>query len=154
RLSQNKVLPWSAELIEKYVDKWDWTVLIHNKSIPWSLKLMKQFEDKIIWSNDLANDLTDEDGDTIMYKGSISANFDIEWDAETLSTIKNKLNSHYISINSSTKWDIDFLTQFSDFWDYYALSLNKEVWDKVFPEFNNEEHLNLLLEMILRKRNN
>lgn len=154
RLSQNEVLPWSAELIEKYVDKWDWSVLIHNKSIPWSLKLMKQFEDKIIWSNDLANDLTDEDGDTIMDTGSISANFDIEWDAETLSTFKNKLNSHYISINSSTKWDIDFLTQFSDFWNYNALSLNKVIWHKVFPEFKNEEHLNPLLDIILEKRNN
>lgn len=150
RLSQNEVLPWSAELIEKYVDKWDWSELIHNKSIPWSLELMKQFEDRIDWTVNLPN----EDGETNLIGNSISANHAIEWDAEILSVFKKKLNNHDISISQCAKWDIDLLIQFSDFWEYVILSLNELVWNKVFPEFNNEDHLNSILDMILRKRNN
>ena len=148
RLSQNSLLPWSAELIEKFIDKWDWSRLGTNESIPWSLKLMKQFEDRIDWTIDLP----DSDGGTVISGKGISANLSIEWDSEILSTFITKLNKWDISISEFAKWDIDLLIQFSDFWEYFYLSLNKIVWRNVFSEFNNEDYLNPLLNIILEKR--
>lgn len=107
RLSQNEVLPWSAELVEKHKDKWDWPTLSANDSIP--------------------------------------------WDSELLSLFNNKLNPVDICFSECAKWDIDLLIQFSDFWDYEALVINKLMWDKVFSEFNNEEQINTLLDEVLKK---
>jgi len=147
RLSQNQVLPWSANLIEKYKEKWDWWFLCTNASIPWSVQLIRQFEDYIDWTQDI----TDEDGITTMTMDSISANFSIEWDAELLSPFITKLNASDICFSQCAKWDIDLLMQFSSFWKYESLVVNKLMWDKVFSEFNNEEHLNTLLDAVLEK---
>jgi hypothetical protein len=149
RLSQNAVLPWSAELIERYKDKWDWTWLGQNEYIPWSVELMKQFEEYLDWSKDVVN----EDGNLELGTRSISSNGGIAWDAEILSAFIDKLNTWDISISQCAKWDIDLLIQFSDFWAQDFLAGNKLIWYKVFSEFNTEAHLNSLLDIVLKKKN-
>jgi hypothetical protein len=148
RLSQNAVLPWSAELIERYKDKWEWMWLGQNQYIPWSVELMTQFEDCIDWSMDFE----DEEGVTTSASGSISMNLGMVWDAEILSAFMPKLNKWPISMSQCTKWDIDLLIQFKDFWDYGSLALNKLIWSNVFSEFNTEAHLDSLLDTVLKKR--
>lgn len=150
-LSRNEMLPWNTELIEKYYDKWNWTVLSTNMSIPWDINLIKKFEDKIDWTIDKVK-IVDGEEKITFYANSISANLNIKWDAELLSTFIKKLNTWDISISPKAKWDIDLLSQFEDFWEYGELSKNKSVWDKVFSEFDNPEHLNPLLDAILDKR--
>ena len=120
-------------------------------SIPWDLKLIKKIENKIDWTIDKVKIIDGEEKITF-YANSISANLNIKWDAELLSTFIKKLNTWDISISPKAKWDIDLLSQFEDFWEYGELSKNKSVWDKVFSEFDNPEHLNPLLDAILDKR--
>ena len=63
-LSENKALPWSLELIEKFEDKWSWiyhgsmsadesddrtTGLIINNALPWTLELIDKFKDHYKW---------------------------------------------------------------------------------------------------------
>jgi hypothetical protein len=148
-LSSNSLLPWSAELIEKYIDKWHWSELSKNVSIRWDLELMKRFEHRIDWTIDTPCD----DGCTTLTDQSISSNFSIQWDAEILSTFLNKLDTNYISGSPCVKWDIDLLIQFNEFWDLYRISWGS-VWNKVFFEFNNEEHFISLLDLILEKKIN
>lgn len=38
--------PWNIELIECFLDKWDWECLSKNHSLPWSLGLIVLFFDK------------------------------------------------------------------------------------------------------------
>ena len=149
RLSQNELLPWSAELIEKFIDKWDWQWLSINENIPWNLELMKRFEHKIDWTKD---NIKDKDGSIFIADFGISCNFCIEWDAEILSSFSDKLNNFLISESQQTKWDIDLLIQFEGFWDYNKLSTNRTLWKVVFSEFNNEELLSTLLDSVLEKR--
>ncbi len=56
-LSSNEALPWSIELIKKYEDKWDWEDLRLNKALPWSTKLIERFENKWNWNYNLVRDL-------------------------------------------------------------------------------------------------
>jgi hypothetical protein len=147
RLSMNEVLPWSAELIEKYKDKWDWEWLSTNESIPWNLEWLKRFEDRIDWSVNL----TETEDEISFGLGSISGNFSIEWDAEILSTYLPRLNKCLISNSHNAKWDIDMLIQFADFWVYTDLALNSAVWEKVFPEFDSEEQIIAMLDIILER---
>jgi hypothetical protein len=144
RLSMNEVLPWSKELIEKYKDKWDWEGLTMNQSIPWTLELIKQFEDKIDWFVDR--------GEPVYCVGTLSGNMSVPWDAEILSTYRHRLNRSDVSIGQNAKWDINLLIQFEDFWDYDILVLNHLIWEKVFPEFDSEEQINELLDVVLERR--
>ncbi len=62
-----------------------------------------------------------------------------------------KLFFHDIPIYTTIDWNIDLLTQTSRYWDYTALSLNKSLWEKVFPEFHrNSEHTIEILEYFLK----
>jgi len=152
-LSQNELLPWSAELIEKYKKEWDWRWLSNNESIPWNLELIKQFEDRIYWGPDYMEDFDNgDDFDMFFDLCCISANPTIEWDAEIISTFKKKLHKPYISVSEFAKWDIDLLIQFADFWHYSFLARNDSMWGKVFPEFNTEEQINALLDVVLERR--
>lgn len=148
RLSQNTLLPWSAELIEQFIDKWDWSQLSTNESVPWDMELIKKFEHKIDWTIDI----TDKNGVTTLNGTSISNNMGIEWDSLLLSSFLTKLNKWDISISGNAKWDIDLLIRFSEFWEYNTLSLNRIVWSKVFPEFDSEEHLLPLLDLIIENK--
>jgi hypothetical protein len=48
-LSYNSSLPWSKELMEKFIDKWYWTDLSRNPWIPWTLDLLEYFNDYWDW---------------------------------------------------------------------------------------------------------
>lgn len=147
RISQNTLLPWNEDLMDKYKDKLDFKCLSRNQSVPWDLRLMKKYEDRIDWTLDVQN----EDGNMVSEMNNIGINRNIAWDSEILKTFRHKLNPQDISISSSAKWDIDLLIEFNDFWDMNILSLNHFVWDKVFLGFNEEENLIPLLDIVLEK---
>lgn len=57
-LSSNPNLPWSEELIDSYIDKWEWSLLQRNSGIYWNTNLLKKYEDKIkleefLWNKNL-----------------------------------------------------------------------------------------------------
>jgi hypothetical protein len=49
--SENEALPWSVELIERFLDEWDWNSLSRNEGLPWSLELIEHFKDRWHWTN-------------------------------------------------------------------------------------------------------
>lgn len=147
-LSYNTLLPWSAELIERYQDKWDWPVLCANKCVPWDLELMKKFEDHIDWTIGTP----DENGMTSYDGLGISENLYLEWDKEILETFSHKLDPWCISMSIAAKWDIDLLIQFESFWDIHGLGMNTKVWAMVFPEFEKGDIICGLLDMIIERR--
>ncbi len=148
-LSQNLLLPWSAELIEKHIDNWNWSALSMNPSIDWDFDLIKYFEQEIDWNVKVI----EKYGITLSSESGISANPKIEWDGKLLSAFFSKLNSCNISHSKSVKWDIDLLIQFNDNWEMHYLSANECLWNKVFHEFHEAENLNPLLNFILEKHN-
>ena len=50
RLSSNRSLPWSEELLERYKDKWNWKILTRIESLPWSESLIERYADKWVWA--------------------------------------------------------------------------------------------------------
>ncbi|PIQ29083.1 hypothetical protein COW36_18185 [bacterium (Candidatus Blackallbacteria) CG17_big_fil_post_rev_8_21_14_2_50_48_46] len=42
--SSNEYINWTAELIEKYRDKWDWRELSLNEGIPFSIEILQKFQ--------------------------------------------------------------------------------------------------------------
>lgn len=46
-IASNRSLPWSEELIDKYLDKWDWHELSMNEGIPWSEEIIHKYQSKL-----------------------------------------------------------------------------------------------------------
>jgi hypothetical protein len=44
-------LPWSIELIEKYEDKWNWSILSWNEALHLSIELIEKFKERWDWNN-------------------------------------------------------------------------------------------------------
>src|SRR3546814_18296119 len=49
-LSKNPALPWSLELIDRYVDRWDWRQVSSNRGLPWSIEILEKFEKRLEWN--------------------------------------------------------------------------------------------------------
>ena len=49
--SQNKALPWSIALIERFENRWEWGALglSGNEALPWSIDLLDKFKHKWDW---------------------------------------------------------------------------------------------------------
>ena len=42
-MSANPALPWSAELLAPYAERWNWATLSAQRSLPWTIALYRQF---------------------------------------------------------------------------------------------------------------
>ncbi len=108
-LSANNQLPWSENLILKYVDKWDWTELSGNNSIPWSVSLIDSFVDNWNWKALSGNDF---------------------WTSDLMARYSNQIDWSAISANFGYDWSLGLLLSFEDKWDYNSMCYNDEVYDK------------------------
>lgn len=48
-MSQNQSILWTEELIEKYIDKWNWWGFRSNSALPWSISFIDRFKSHIEW---------------------------------------------------------------------------------------------------------
>jgi len=55
-LSKNKALPWSENFIAKYHHRWDWESLSRNEALPWSETLLNKFVDRWWWRDIVRNE--------------------------------------------------------------------------------------------------
>lgn len=147
-LSNNTFLPWSANLIRKYLNYWDWENLSRNKSLPWSFELMKEFENYWCWGGNVVG----KDGTTYMTEG-LSYNSSIRWDMKLLQHFSHRLDGFNLSYNIGTNWDIDMLIKFKDVLSYPEICFNKKVWENVFPEFHEINKACEVLDALLVKKN-
>lgn len=119
-LSSNLHLDWSLELIDEFIDKWDWrsissgvigkyvwteyiieryydriswTSLSYNQDIPWSEKLIDRYEDKIDWIK-------------------LSSNAGIPWTKELVKKYEDKIN--WSGFSNSTSSPISRRDTFDD----------------------------------------
>ena len=70
-LSQNDSLPWSAQLLTKYQNRWNWQELSVNEGIPWSDSLLHQFAEQWDWDglvDNFAIPWTEELADTFIHR--------------------------------------------------------------------------------------
>ena len=78
-LSQNQSIHWTEELIEKYIDKWNWWGFRSNSALPWSISFIDKFKSQIEWEGfgeELPIKMTDE----------LINSFNDKWDWSSLSS--------------------------------------------------------------------
>jgi hypothetical protein len=50
-LSSNHGLPWTADLIDRYAEHWDWELLSSNTCILWTTECLTQHSELLNWAN-------------------------------------------------------------------------------------------------------
>lgn len=90
-LSRNSALHWSAELIERFSDFWDWDWLCMNKGISWDTKMIDRFIDKVEWGGR-------------------------EYFPDNSFRVKGGLIS-----NENLDWSIDFILRYEEYIDFEEL---------------------------------
>ena len=89
-LSSNPALPWSDELIAQYADKWLFDELSLNEGIPWHDELINQHADKWDWKQ-------------------LSQNIALPWSKTLIERFANKWDWNKLSLNPSVEWDVSLL---------------------------------------------
>lgn len=127
KVSCNKNIDWSFQIIKKYKDKWNsdflddgwamgrvkWYGLSSNEAIPWSIKLIKMFREN--WAYKDPSD----------YKsGSLSANKSLPWCDELLEEFQEEWNWDELSSSSTIPWKNITIDKFLDRWNWHSLSNN------------------------------
>ena len=146
-LSHNTFLPWSAELIRKYIDKWNWVNLSKNRSLPWSFELVKEFENSWCWGGDFVG----KDG-SIFCEDGLSSNYALPWNSNFIKHFQHRFESQELSYNEGIEWNIDMLIEFKDLVSFSSICFNSKVWNNVFPEFHQLEKGFEVLDLLLLRQ--
>jgi len=155
-LSRNPNLPWSADLLICYKDRWDWSKILEmgemhgdislnanvvaecseyiNLSEPnflslieWTSKLMSEFKSQLDW--DYVSDIKN-----------------LPWTHDLIAEFVNYWNWDRLSNNQSIPWTYDLITEFEDYWNWARLADNKSIkWPismlKIYIKQNQQKDL-------------
>lgn len=132
-LQQNKSLPWSIELIEKYKYKWNWDDLSMNVAIPWSVELIEKFINKWNWDNlSINNTLPWSDNFIERFLlqwnwSKLSGNESIPWSIEFIQKFETNIDWSELSGNNSIPWSVEFLEKYETKLDFNILHNNPAI---------------------------
>ena len=111
--------PLSADMIERFEERWSWDALSENKSLPWSLELIERFEDRWYWQG-LANneglpwsiELLEHFGGWWEYMWDLTINKGLPWSLELIEHFESQWYWGGLSKNESLPWSIELIEYF------------------------------------------
>lgn len=118
-LINNNAVLITPYLIEKHFEKWDWTYLADNPNIPWSIELMEKYVDHWSW-------------ESIEFAGNLglSSNPYLPWSEDLLDLFKDKWFWGELSSNPSLPWSLGLIRKYEKLWTWdghfglWGLSVN------------------------------
>lgn len=94
-------------LLQKFENKWDWTLLTFNSSIKWSFDLIEKFKNKIDWE-------------------VFSLNPSLQWTLELIEKYIDKWDWKILGMNSYLPWSLDFYKKYEHKFHLEFLFFHKE----------------------------
>lgn len=127
-LSRNPGLPWSEELIARYVDRWDWNAMSQNEGIPWTMDLIDRYEDRWSWSK-------------------LSRNEGLPWSEELIDRYAERWDFEAMSMNSVVAPNRKQLRKYIDRWsiDSFYRHIGEHTHE-VFSDVITAQNIQLILE--------
>lgn len=163
-LSLNESLPWSSDLIERFIKKWDWEVLSGSNGVAFTANQIAKHKDKIIWKRKHPNFGALSDNTSLRWSEELIDAFIENWDWDDLSKnegvrwtekmiIKywDKLNLNELFRNPSLPWSFAFLMKFeNEIFNAWTMDSHTEkcrqiIWNKVFENILDDEMIDVLL---------
>lgn len=122
KLSKDTCVPWTEELIDRYVDHWEWG---HDK--------VKHNE----W---------------IEICSGLSTNPSLPWSVKFIEKYSNKINWKHLSMNEGIPWNLSLIKRFRKNWMWELLKWNETMWINVFYSDLEEDNINRIMVAIKNKR--
>jgi hypothetical protein len=104
-ISSNTNITWSFELLDKFIDKWDWDAIscyILGKHL-WSEDIIDRYYDYISWT-------------------SLCCNQDIPWSEELIDKYENKIDWEWLTPNYEIPWTKEMIEKYEDKLNWSDLS--------------------------------
>lgn len=139
-LSNNRSMPWSVELIDRYIDRWDWEEMVFNNILPREMRL--HYHDRL-------RDVDDYDAAEADSFGDFNVKTkDFEWWREWFQIIEeiDEMKAHpelcisdpdriapeevdwdYLSSSAHLPWSQELIARFHDRWNWWRLSANENI---------------------------
>ncbi|MCW2118241.1 hypothetical protein [Flavobacterium sp. 7A] len=126
RLSRNTKIKWNYEILDFFIDKWDWKVISeNNEAMPWSFEFIRKYEKYLkIVNNHNFDFLEDFDEEYYSVKRGISSNNGIKWTFEMLDYYKDKISWKWICLEQKVEWTVDLIKYFDKYIFFDDLSAN------------------------------
>lgn len=128
--------PWSEELIDKYIDYWDWYHLSRSQGIKWSEEIIIKYADKWDWKELSANSsiIMTEKLLTLNYGWDwekLGSNPNIKWTDKLIKKGEWITSWKGLSRNPSLDWGINLIKKYENLWDWETLSKSELIlWDQ------------------------
>ena len=103
-----------GDLLDRFMDRWNWQWLSRNETLPWSLDLLERFEGRWDWAGEL-------------YNPGLSQNKALPWSLELIERFEGRWDWLDLSGNEVLPWSIELIERFADRWDWEMLSRNESL---------------------------
>jgi hypothetical protein len=127
-------LPLSIQLIDRFIDQWNWLGLSLSEALPWSTSLIEHYKDRLFWGGEYRSDEENSplivvgafDVDTVnsIEPGGLSDNRKLPWTKKFIEKHEDLWDWWYLSRNTGLPWSAELIECFEDRWDWRNLSAN------------------------------
>jgi hypothetical protein len=108
KLSENKNLPWSVDFFEKHIERWDWNNLSGNNNLPFTEVIISTYEERWKWIENTPKSAFND------YCYDLSSNKHLPWSENFIDKHAERWNWKNLFDNKSIKWSIKLLHKHSD----------------------------------------
>ena len=138
KFSANHNLLFTEELIDKYLDKWEWHYLSSNPGISWTDYLIVKYKDKLDW-NGLSENTSIVWSELLIDKHIdfwnwhlLAGNFSINWNEKDFwEKYENRIYYNDLATNLTFNWSTQFIQEFDlESWEWEELSNHLSIWDE------------------------
>ena len=128
-LSRDECVPWTEELIDKYIDKWEWG---HNEEL----------DPATSWFA-IPDGITEEE----VFSG-LSTNPALPWSVKLIKKYSDRIDWDHLSNNVGLPWSLSLVKKFRKKWSWNDLKWNQGMWEKVFYPYLDEESIGEIMEKV------
>ncbi|MDD2304059.1 MAG: hypothetical protein PHP53_05150 [Prolixibacteraceae bacterium] len=96
-ISLSHSVQWSKELIDCFIEYWDWEELCRNEAIEWSIELITLYNDKVNFD-------------------SLSKNKGLKWSIPLIECFFTRWNWNFLSSNPSLPWSDELIEKYDSYW--------------------------------------
>ncbi|TDD93736.1 hypothetical protein [Flavobacterium cellulosilyticum] len=138
KLSENKNLPWSVDFFEKHIERWDWNNLSGNNNLPFTEVIISTYEERWTWIENTERSFYDD------YCYDLSSNEHLPWSESFIDKYAERWNWINLFYNKGINWSVKLLHKHSDKLVCSYYDTPSPIWNELKQYIDDELVIKLL----------
>ncbi len=139
-LSENEKLPWSVDFFNKYIGRWDWHKLSGNNKFPFTEVIISTYEERWQWIVSTPKPYYEG----YLYDLDLSSNEHLPWSESFIDKYAERWNWSNLFDNMGINWSVKLLHKHSDKLICSNNDSPSSIWNTLSPYIDDELVINLL----------